>query len=224
MSDERDESQENESGFNAKSELEALREQLAEMNQQYQANMQSIVDTITTQSQAKYQPQEDPYMTEEEKRIKMLESKISDLETSGAKRTQDMIRRERELDNTVVRLASQYPEIQADASVQKAVVSEHNKLNKSLQDTAEGYELAVQRAVSKLGLVPKSKRQQAESGDDYMASGKKSGGSATVKKGKTKVDEKTLAFASLLGRDINDPKVLEGLEKASERQKWLKYQ
>lgn len=224
MSDERDESQENESGFNAKSELEALKEQLAQMNQQYQASMQSIVETVTSQAQAKYEPQEDPYMTEEEKRIKMLESKISDLESSSAKRTQEMIRRERELDNTVVRLASMYPEIQADSKVQQAVVSEHNKLNKSLQDTAEGYELAVQRAVTKMGLVPKSKRQQAGSSDDYVASGSKGGGSATTKKGKSKVDEKTLAFAALLGRDIEDPKVIEGLERATERDRWNRYQ
>lgn len=219
-----DQSQEK-SSLDLKSDLEALRSQLAEMNAQYQQGMQSIVDTVVSQTKTKEPSyEEDPYMTAEEKKIRALEAKVEELSKSSPKMTQDIIRRERELDNTVIRLAREFPEIQADPDIQKAVVAEHNKLGKSLQDTAEGYELAVQRAVQKVGLVPKSRRR-SEDTEEYVASGRKSGSSsASTKKGKTKVSEKTLAFAAMLGRDINDPKVLEGLEKASERERWLKYE
>lgn len=218
------EDQTQDSGQNElKSELKAMQEQLAEMNQQYQANMQAVVDQIQASKQEPVY-EDTTYMTDEEKRIKALEAQISEMKGSSVKQTQEMIRKERELDNTVVRLSRDYPEIQADAAIQQEVVKQHNMLPKNLQDTAEGYELAVNRVARNKGLIPKNKRTQDSSSEDFSSPGRKSGsGSQSKAKGKSSIDPKTLAFAQALGRDIEDPKVLEGLEKASQRDNYLRY-
>ena len=43
-------------------------------------------------------------------------------------------------------------------------------------------------------------------------------------KKKNKVDDSTLAFAQLLGKDVNDPKYIERLQKAASRTRWSKAQ
>lgn len=69
--EEQQEQQSQENSFDAKGELEALKEQLAQMNASYQEGMQSIVNTVTSQSQQKQSNsyEEDAYLTDEEKRI-----------------------------------------------------------------------------------------------------------------------------------------------------------
>lgn len=195
------------------SKLEEMSAQLAEMNKQYQQSMQSIVETVT-----KTTAKEDVYMTEEEKRIKALEAQIAELRDNVPRQTEQIMRKERELSDTLVRLSREYPEIQSDVKMQEEVKKEHLRLRKDLQDTAEGYELAIQRAVAKKGLAPRSKRD-AELDPDIAASGSRGSSSTgtSSSRGKTKISEKTLAIAQLLGRDISDPKVLEGLEKAQNR-------
>lgn len=208
-----------------KQELSALKEQLAQMTASMQNSQEAFMQAITSMQQSSsktVEPSYDEYMTAEEKKIAELEAKINDLSQNTTKQTAEMIRKERELDSTVVRLAQQFPEIQSDAAIQKAVVQAHNNLPKSMQDTAEGYELAVSRVVAQKGLMPRSKRTESSS-DDYSAPAGKGARSASTKKGSTKVHEKTLMLAQLLGRDIEDPKVIAGLEAASERDSWNKY-
>lgn len=207
-----------------KSEMARMQEQLALMNQQYQENMQSVVDAVT-KSQSQISNTEDEYLTAEERQIKELRREIEELKTSAPAQTQEILKRERDLNNTVVRLASDYPEIQSDAKVRQAVLDEHAKLPSGLKETAEGYELAVQRAVSKAGLAPKARRQASADADSFSSPGSKSGrsGEAGSGKKKAKVSEKTLMVAQLLGRDINDKKVLEGLEEAANRDSYSRY-
>lgn len=196
-----------------KSGLEAIKEQLAAMNQQYQQGMQSIVESVTRP--AIKEESEDDFLTTEEKRIKALERQIQELSSSVPKQTQEILRQERELNDVVFRLASQFPEITGDASVQQEILKEHSKLSKGLRDTAEGYELAVQRVVTRKGLVPKSKRN--DDVDPDVSSSAKRGTTTTANTKRPKISEKTLAVAQLLGRDINDPDVLKRLEAAQQK-------
>jgi len=208
-----------------KSEMAKLQEQLADMNQQYQQNMQSVVDAVT-KSQSQIDNSDDEYLTNEEKQIKAMRAEIDALKSEAPRQTQQLLKKERDLNNTVVRLANDYPEIQADAKMRQAVLDEHAKLSPGLKETAEGYELAVQRAASKAGLVPSAKRKSAErDADGFSAPGSKSGSSASAggSKRKAKVSEKTLMIAQLLGRDINDEKVRKGLEEAAERDTYNRY-
>lgn len=207
-----------------KSELQQMQEQLAVMNQSYQEQMQGMVDAFT-KSQAQIDNTDDQYLSDEEKQIKALRQEIEELKTSAPKQTQEILKRERDLNNTVVRLAADYPEIQSDAKIRQAVLDQHAKLPSGMKETAEGYELAVQRAVAQAGLTPKSKRQaNSQDADSFSSPGQKSGRSAEGgSKRKAKVSEKTLMVAKLLGRDINDKKVIEGLEEAASRDSYNRY-
>lgn len=207
-----------------KSELQQMQEQLANMNQSYQEQMQGMVDAFT-KSQSQIDSTEDQYLSDEEKQIKQLRAEIQELKTSAPKQTQEILKRERDLNTAVVRLASDYPEIQSDDKIRQAVLDQHAKLPSSMKETAEGYELAVQRAVAKAGLVPKARRQTSSAdADSFSSPGQKMGSSSSGESGrKAKVSEKTLAVAQLLGRDINDKNVLKGLEEATQRTKWNRY-
>lgn len=206
-----------------KSDLQRMQEQLSQMNQSYQQQMQSMVDAITksnTQTRTS-----DEYLTDEEKQLRDLKAEIENLKQSAPRQTQEILKKERDLNNTVVKLASEYPEIQSDAKMRQAVLDQHAKLPQGLRETAEGYELAVQRAVAQAGIVPKSKRSEmSQNADDFSSPGQRSGRSAQAGAGrKAKVSEKTLFWSQLLGRDITDEKVLRGLEEAANRDSYKKY-
>lgn len=198
--------------------LQSLQAQLAEMNRQYQAGMQSMVDAVM-KSQTKIDSSEDEYLTAEEKQIKALRAEIASIKNEVPKQTQSILQKERELNNKIVALASEFPEIQSDAKIRQAVLDEHNRLPSSLKDSAEGYELAVQRAVTRAGLIAKSKRQSDTMDADSFSSPASKGGSSAKAgaKRRSNVSEATLMFAQLMGRNIDDPKVRAGLESAAER-------
>lgn len=202
-----------------KSQMQQLQEQLAQMNEQYRANMQSVVDAVT-KSQSQISNTDDQYLTDEEKQIKALRAEIEEIKNSTPRQTQEILKRERDLNNTVVKLAQDYPEIQSDAKIRQAVLDQHAKLPQGLKETAEGYELAVQRAVAQAGLIPKSRRTSSSDADSYVMPGSKGGSSSSQSQSgrKPKVSEKTLLVAQLLGRDIKDEKVLKGLEAAAQRE------
>lgn len=219
-----DTSEDNEQFGQFQSELSQLQEQLAQMNQQYQNDMQSVVEAVTKSQQSK-PVEDDPYMTDEEKQIRALRQEIEELKTTAPKQTQEILKRERDLNQTVVRLANDYPEIQSDEKVRQSVLNQHAKLPANLKETAEGYELAVQRAVAQAGLTPKSKRQAGmQNPDDFSSPGSKSGRSSEgASRKKAKVSERTIMVAKLLGRDVNDEKVLKGLEEAANRDTYNRY-
>lgn len=209
-----------------KSQMQQMQEQLARMNDEYQANMQSVVDAVT-KSQSQISSSDDEYLTSEEKQIKALRAEIDALKNDAPRQTQEILKRERDLNNTVVRLASDYPEIQSDSKVRQAVLDEHARLPAGLKETAEGYELAVQRAVSKAGLSPKARRQASADADSFSSPGSKSGSSAaTGGNRKSKVSETTKLASRLLreasGR-VYDEEVEKRLEVAAQRENWNRY-
>lgn len=72
---------------------------------------------------------------------------------------------------------------------------------------------------------PEKPKTGSDNKDDFsFGSGK---GSREVEKGagkgKSKVNELTLAWSQLMGRNIEDPSIREGLEKAASRKNWRKY-
>lgn len=129
---------------------------------------------------------------------------------------EQVLNEERRKNVTLANLAKEYPEINTDAKFQDSVVEAQKSLPQSIRDTADGYELAVMKAVAKQGILPKSKRTE-ESDDGYTAPAAASSSQRPRAQSKEKVDDRTLAVAQLLGRNIDDPKVRKGLEEASKR-------
>jgi hypothetical protein len=129
------------------------------------------------------------------------------------------LRDEKAKDAMIWDLAQEYPEIKSDTKLRAAVLEAQKSLPENLRDTATGYESAVLKAVSKAGLIPKSKRQSQE--EDVSMSPR--GGGESRPKGKAKVTQNMLAIAQLMGRDVNDPETIKRLEAAAQRDTFNKF-
>ncbi len=189
--------------------LTEVQEQLRKMNAQMEATQAALAE-------ANRKP---TVPNEEEENLydpKRLAAKMDrDFDT----KLDNKLRAERAKDLMIYNLAQDYPEIQTDNKIRQAVLEAQKQIPESLRDTADGYEMAVLKAVSKAGLVPKSKRQTV---DDDSSFSPRSGANSRPK-ARNKVSEKTLMVAQLLGRDISDETVLKGLEDAANRDNYTKY-
>lgn len=131
----------------------------------------------------------------------------------------------------VAQLVNMFPELSdASSDLTKSAIEAYNRLSAHDKTSPVAYRLAVQGAALELGMLPKNKRdnnrKQVNESDDIGASNQSASTSAsknTQGKGKIKLDESTLAFAKLLGKDVNDPKYVERLQKAASRNGWGKF-
>lgn len=131
----------------------------------------------------------------------------------------------------VAQLVNMFPELSdASSDLTKSAIETYNRLSAHEKTSPAAYRLAVQGAALELGMLPKNKRdnnskRQVNESDDIGA-GNQSAASSQNKsqgKGKVKLDEATIAFAKLLGKDVNDPKYVERLQKAASRSGWSKF-
>lgn len=174
------------------SELSSIKEQLQSMNQQYSQGLQEIKSAVAPKA---------PTMTVEDDDIfdpKTLRKKIINEATGIA---DSMIRANREKDIMIYNLAQDYPELQSDRELQNEMLAAQKALPKDLQDTAIGYKMAALEAVTKKGLIAKSKRQVVD--QDIASGGARS--AAKPDKSQAKVSDKTIAIAELLrGRTLTE--------------------
>jgi hypothetical protein len=127
---------------------------------------------------------------------------------------------------TLTQLVNDFPEL-ADANTElyKMADSELRKVPVN-QQTPAMIKAAILDAASELGLQKVSKRKRHESDDNesFSLGGSGSSNSRSEKREKKgTIDERTLMWSELLGRDPNDPKVKAGLEKAVKRKSYSSY-
>lgn len=127
--------------------------------------------------------------------------------------------------NILGSLVQSYPELSdSNSELTKAAIMAYNSLSEQEKAMPNAYKLAVTSAAADLGVLTMNKRKQTnQSSEDFV--GSSSGGQGTKRqsqKDDTELDDKTLAFAELLGRPVNDKKYLESLKAASKR-KWGQY-
>lgn len=134
------------------------------------------------------------------------------------------ISRNNRVNAKIYELQQDYPEIQNDPDVQKAVVAAHDLIPKSLQGTPEGYEMAVLKTVSKQGLVPKSKRQSVEIDEPIGGGSSSAGSSRGTRSTSGKVAQETLDFAKLLNRPVDDPEYQKRLGESNKRINYGKWE
>jgi hypothetical protein len=203
-----------------KSELDAklgeIQLQLQAMNSTFQESVQSIASAV-----APKQLQQQRIITDDDLYdSRKLESKV---QAQASQIAQQFVQRERELNSMTYNLAQDYPEIQTDPALQKLVKEILNTLPSGMQDTAQGLEMAVLKATSKAGLVPKSKRGDSSLDPDVSASGARGSSQSRRAAKQGKVSEDTLEIAALMGVNINDPETVKRIEGYSKREDWLKY-
>ncbi len=193
--------------------LGEVNDQLKAMNAQFRESLQSIASSMTPATP----PQQTRISDEDMWDAGKLEDKIVAKATEISRAEQA---REREMNTTIYNLAQEYPEIQSDPTMQKAVREAQATLPQAMQNSAIGLETAVLKAVSKAGLLPKSKRSAI---DEDASFGPSRSTSEKRTEKKSKVNQSMLDFAQLLGRDITDKNVLKGLEEAAARDTYSKY-
>lgn len=126
------------------------------------------------------------------------------------------LREEKNKDMVIYSLAQEYPEIQTDTKVRQAVLDAQKTVPQHLQGTAEGYELAVLKATSKAGLIPKSQRKVL---DDEPSGGQR----PPQPRKRVKVSPETIAAAQAMGMNTDDPEYMKRLEDAANRDSYTKY-
>lgn len=206
-------------GSNTEKVLSDIAEQIRAMNAQNQEAMKAVASSIASSKSSKKETvvEDDDYFD-----AKKLQKKVGAIANDIAT---NALKKERELNNTIYALTQDYPEIGSDPEIRKAVLQAHQSLPESIRDTADGYETAVLKAVSKAGLLPKNKRQARSDADDFAVGGQRGLGERRQEtKGSKKVSNKTLAFAELLrGRSLTKEEEKGIEEVASNRDTFRRY-
>lgn len=126
-----------------------------------------------------------------------------------------------EAQSVLAQLAADYPELNDSSSeLTKKAVSIYNSLPANQRSNPLAYKIAVRDAAADMGVLVKSKRKQSNSDDFAMDSGSGGSSSRPQSKGSEKVDNRSLAFAELLGLNVNDEKVVKRLQERSKRKNW----
>lgn len=183
--------------------FEKMQEQLQAMN----SKMEETLAAIAAANRRPEPKQEDVNLYDPQSMVQHVE-KIFDTR----------LREEKNKDMTIFNLAQDYPEIQTDPKIRQAVLDAQKTVPQHLQGTAEGYELAVLKATTRAGLIPKSQRKTVD--DDVTYDGTRR---SSAPKKRAKVAEETLLAAQAMGIDTDDPKRMKGLEDATNRDTYTKY-
>jgi hypothetical protein len=189
--------------------LDAIKAQLAELAENQKVTMETVSTVAQRIRQPAPEPEDDNLYEPQNllrKADRIVEEKLARRDALNAK---------------IAEVSREYPELNSDAKLIQSVVAEAKNLPSHLQQTPEGYEMAMLRAATKAGLVPKSKRSTSTVDDDVSMS---NSGERTRAPKKVKITEAQLRLAELMGRDINDPEYLKRLEKANQRARWNKYE
>lgn len=200
---------------NVMNELNALRSQLSQ-----------IADTVITAASAKNKQSEeidvDPIVDPKGYKESLKKELRKEMEQSlGA---------ERERGTVLSTLVANYPELQqSNSELTKTALQIYNNLSPAERSSPSGYKIAVMQAAQEVGILPMSKRKQSSSEDsDFtMSASNSSVRTRPSQKAKEKeLDEKTLAFAELIGRPVNDPKYQESLKKtvSGRKRSWQKFE
>lgn len=136
---------------------------------------------------------------------------------------------ERERNNTLGLLVSQYPELQqSDSELTKTALNIYNNLSATEKASPSGYKVAVMQAAQEVGLLPINKRRnQVEASEDFTMSSSNSTARRPSQKAKeNKIDDKTLEFARLLGRPVEDEKYIEKLKSTitNRKRSWSRFE
>lgn len=190
--------------------------QLQAMNATNQEMYQAVASAAKPQPQAQQRVFQDEDLYDAQK----IEQKVA---TTANQIANQVVLRERELNTTIYNMAQEYPEIQSDTKVQQAVKEAREALPTNFRDTAQGLEMAILKAASKIGLIPKSKRSNDGLDPDFSAPVGRGSGEQRRQGSSAKVSEETLAAAELMGVNVSDPETVKRLEGYSQRKNWGSY-
>lgn len=210
---------------NMKAEFDRKTATIAEQQRQTQSQLEAILAEV----QRSMAPKEPPRKADKDLIYEDPEKYARQIREDAVREATETVTKQYQasqaVQSAVASLQSQYPEFAQDGSeASKLAVEKAGRLPAKLKGTAEGARLAMLEAAQELGLVMSSKRRTNVSQEEPVTGNRSSTTSSQARKPTGKVDEKTKAFAELLGLDFNDPKQVALLEKASTRKNWKSYE
>jgi hypothetical protein len=195
--------------------------------EQLMQSQQELISAITSMNSKKGSGKEesapeehqlsDLLYSDPEKYAKIVEERVEKRITS---RNQAQQQEQQKHQEVLVKLTQDYPELtNSNHELTLKAVDIYSKMSDYDRSSPLAYQVAVKEAADELDIKPSRKRKVSDD-DDFSFSGGNSG-NRTGKKGK-KLDPKTIQFAEMMGLDVKDKKVLERLQKHSERN-FVKY-
>lgn len=209
--------------------IENINSVLAEQNRQMQAVIEALANSNKkpNSTQSDDDIDEDLVLNDPKKFAKQVREKaVNEATAAITKQTQQQQQVQVQESQALAALRSDYPELNdASSELAKKAIEIYNQNG---SQGAIAVRAAVREAASELGLQSsKFRKNSSNSSDNFSVSGEGNtsgntrAGDRSAKK--SKVSENTLAFAQLLGRDVNDKKVMERIEKYSQRKNWKRY-
>lgn len=195
---------------NLNSELSMIKQQLADMNQNMVNSRQPIQPTVPAEDV-------DPILDPKGYAEKIKRELRVEMEQSN------QLNNHR--NNLLSSLVQQFPELANNNSeLTKASIQVYQSLSEQEKNMPNAYKLAVTSAAADLGILAMSKRKtSSDNNDDFTANNSRGSGENTRSKKSEDLDDRTLAFAELLGRPVNDKAYIETLKKTANRKKWSKW-
>lgn len=159
---------------------------------------------------------------------KTYAAKVKEQATKEATRVVSQQLAQQQQSNAILgQLVSDYPELNdGNSELTQRAIQLYKGLSEAERANPMSYKVAVRDAAAELGVLPKSKRKSSSDDDFSFGGSSSSSGSSAPKQSSKKedVDNRTLAFAQLIGLNTNDKKVVERLKQRSQRKNWGKYE
>lgn len=127
--------------------------------------------------------------------------------------------------STLAALVADYPELNdSNSELTRRAVEIYNGMADGEKTSPIAYKAAVREAASELGVLPVKKRQVSD--DDSYTGSSSSSSSNTSRRAAKKddLDPRTIAFAKLVGLNIDDDNVKNRVKERAKRTNWSKYE
>jgi hypothetical protein len=132
---------------------------------------------------------------------------------------------QQDTNSRLAQLAQEYPELADNNSdLTKKAVDIYKNMPEDERMERNAYKVAVREAAAELALLPKAKRTAAAEPNISGKGSEPSKGRGSSSSSSSKIDEKTLEIARLMGLNVDDKKQLERLQKRAERKNWGRHE
>jgi len=225
---------------NLKAEFNRKLENIQKLTEQTSQESAQALQQISSQISSMNQPKVETVNTDSLEDLRYtdpdlyLEKKEAALEKKIEDKVLGKVEVQTQKTSTINQLLSDYPELKDQASaLYKKAVSISSQMNPNVNNTAEGYKLAVREAALELDLLPINKRRSEEieeeeemedNMDEFIGGG--GGGSKSSSRNKNKkskdLDQKVAITAEVFGVNPDDPEVRKRLIENQKRD-WKKW-
>ena len=211
---------------NVLAQIQAQNEKMEQIMQAMIAQQQALKVNVSSTNQ---EPEIDPYTNPKGFQAQVAAKAAQSALDAVTKMSQRQAEVSGQVNEVVNKLAIDYPELNDRTSELYIRAQEiQNTMPKDERFSPTGIRAAVREAAADLGILTVSKRNSVakSNGEDFTVGGGKnsSSSSSTPKKDTgTKLDERILATAELMGVKVDDPEVLKRLTKHAERKVWNRY-